>query len=114
VAVNRGSAILAAPGSVGGPRTLVEDLDLAGSTSFLSRGCSTAFAGDLSGLSEAEIQGLAAGQRETQGPLSLVADGFDRRLLVMTGLRSRATEIVGRFVPAHSDICCVTMDVSAN
>src|SRR5207247_3581352 len=49
VAWNRGSAILAAPGCVGGPRPLVEDVDLPGVAELLERRLLGAVRGNLSG-----------------------------------------------------------------
>src|SRR5213594_3352511 len=49
VALNRGSAILAPPGCVGGPRPLVEDLDLPGVDELLEPRMLDSVRGNLSG-----------------------------------------------------------------
>src|SRR5882724_11696746 len=80
VAVTRAKALLAARGSVVGPRLVAENLDLTSADELLQRRMLDRLRRDLAALSGAEMQGLATRQRNAQGSVSLIADGRHRSL----------------------------------
>ena len=83
MAVKRRTALpTAAPGSPDRRRTVVEDLDLAGVDELCERRMLGGLRGDPSSLSGAEVQGLAAGQRDAQRFLGLVGDALRRCLVI--------------------------------
>ena len=83
VVVSRRLALRAAAGTVR-PMTLAGDLELAGLDELLQRRVVDRLGRDLSRPPGPEMEGLAAGQRNAQGPLGLVGDGLHRRLLLRT------------------------------
>jgi hypothetical protein len=80
--VERRAALPAAPGAAARPRTVVEDLDLAGVDELPELRMLGGLRGDLSSLSRAEVQGLAAGQRDAQRFPGLVGNGLHRCLVI--------------------------------
>src|SRR5262249_25722697 len=87
VAGHRGSVLRAASVSAGRPGILLEYLDCPRLDELLERRVLDVVRGYLSALSGAQMQRLAAGQRDAQGLVSLVGDGRHRGLLPI----SRAT-----------------------
>src|SRR4030095_15437606 len=80
--VKRRAALPAAPASAARPRTVVEDLDLAGVDELPELRMFGGLRGDLSSLSRAEVQGLVTGQRDAQRFPGLVGDGLHRCLVI--------------------------------